>query len=199
MVNRLRSPGGSSKLQADRLKRNPSSAHPSKASQRARTRYLWVLLLLILLGAGAFLLYSQSEEKRVKKLFRQLSEAISKESGESLFTLDQKLKTIGSLFDEDCEIHIPAYSIAGRLTREEITSYAARSRLHLSELRLTFYDFRITFPQTEAGKVDTTARLTGKLTTGEAINEAHEIVCLLKKDKKRWLLTKVEVVEVLKK
>lgn len=168
-------------------------------SQRAKGKYLLILLLLILLGTGTFLLFSQSEEKRVKKLFRQLSEAISKESGESLFTLDQKIKTIGSLFDEDCEIHIPAFSIAGRLPREEITSYAARSRLHLSELNLTFYDFSITFPQTEAGKVYMTARLTGKLTTGEAINEAHEIHCLLKKIQKRWLLTRVEVVEVLKK
>ncbi len=199
MVNRFRSPGGSSKLQSDRLKRNPSSAHRFTASQRARGKYLGILLLLILLGGGAFFLSSQSEEKRVKKLFRQLSEAISKESGESLFTLDQKLKAIGSLFDEDCEIHIPAYSIAGRLTREEIISYAARSRLHLSELRLTFYDFRITFPQTDTGKVYTTARLTGRLTTGEAINEAHEVDCLLKKIEKRWRLTRVEVVEVLKR
>ncbi len=158
-----------------------------------------IALILMVIGIGVFLMLYQNEEKRVKKQFRQLSEGISKEPGENIFTMDQKIKKIGSLVDEFCEIHIPSYSVSGRLSREEITSYAARGRLHLSELYLEFYDFNITFTQANEARAYLTSRLTGKMTTGEAINEAHEIDCLLKKVEKKWLFTRIEVVEVLKK
>lgn len=164
-----------------------------------KAKPILITLILIAVGIGAFLMFYQSDEKRVKKQFRQLSEGLSKESGENIFTLDQKIKKIASLFDETCEVNIQGYSISGRLSREEITGYAVRSRLHLSELRLTFYDFSITFLHEDEAKVYLTARLKGKMTTGEVINEAHEIDCLLKKIEQRWLFTRVEVVEVLKK
>lgn len=164
-----------------------------------KIKYVFFALVLAAAGIGAYLLLFQNEEKRVKKQFRQLSEGVSKEPKESIFTMDQKIKMIASLVDESCEINIPSYSVSGRLSREEITGYAARSRLHLSELHLKFYDFSIAFPQEDEARVYLTARLTGKTTTGEAINEAHEIDCLLKKIDKKWLFTRIEVVEVLKK
>lgn len=161
----------------------------------------YVLLVLILVGAGigAFHLLFQSEEKRVKKQFRLLSEGVSKEPGENIFTMDQKIKKIGSIFDDSCEIDIPVHSISGRLSRDEITGYAARSRLYFTELHLKFYDFNIAFPQEGEARVQLTARLTGKTATGEAVNEAHEIECLLKKLEKKWVVSQLGVVEVLKK
>ncbi len=164
-----------------------------------RIKYVLIALILIAAGIGIFFTLFQSEEKRVKKQFLLLSESISKEPGETIFTMDQKIKKTGSLFGESCEIHIPAYSLSGSLTRDEVVSYAVRGRLYASELLLKFYDFHIAFPAENEATVRLTARLTGKLTTGEAINEAHEFDCLLKKIEKKWLLTKIEVVEVLKK
>lgn len=164
-----------------------------------RVRYLLIGLILVVAGIMTFSTLFQTEEKRVKKQFQLLAESISKDSGETIFTMDQKIKKIGSLFDETCEIHIPAYSLSGSLTREEITGYAARGRLHLSELLLKFYDLHIAFPVEKEATVRLTARLTGKLTTGEVVNEAHEIDCLLKKVEKKWCFTRVEVVEILKK
>ena len=162
-------------------------------------KYVLIALILMALGIGVSLTLFQSEEKRVRKQFHLLSEGVSKEPGENIFTMDQKIKKIGSLFDETCEINIPAHSVSGRLTRDEITGYAARGRLHSSELLLKFYDFDIAFTQEGGASVRLTARLTGKTTTGEAVNEAHEIDCLLKKIEKRWLFDRIEVVEVLKK
>lgn len=162
-------------------------------------KYVLIALVLIAIGIGVSLTLFQSEEKRVKKQFYLLSEGVSKEPGENIFTMDQKIKKIGSLFDETCEINIPAHSVPGRLTRDEITGYAARARLYSSELLLKFYDFDIAFPQQGEAKVRLTARLTGKTTTGEAVNEAHEIDCLLTKIEKKWMFSHIEVVEVLKK
>lgn len=164
-----------------------------------KTRTLLMALLALALAFLVLWVLPQSEERRVKNQFHALAEALSKKKGESLLTMDQKIKKIASFFDETCDLTLQAYSISGQLSREEIIGYAARSRLHLSELQLKFYDFRITFHGQEEARVSLTARLTGRMTTGESLNEAHEIECLLKKAEKRWLLTRVEVVEVLKR
>jgi hypothetical protein len=180
-------------------KRNPASGQRSIISNRVKLKYVLIALILIAIGIGVSLTLFQSEEKRVRKQFHLLSGGVSKEPGENIFTMDQKIKKIGSFFDETCEINIPAHSVSGRLTRDEITGYAARGRLHFSELLLKFYDFDIAFPQQVEAKVRLTARLTGKTTTGEAVNEAHEIDCLLRKIEKKWMFSHIEFVEVLKK
>jgi hypothetical protein len=191
------------------LKCNPASAAGPEGlwpggssgiiSNGVKLKYILIALIIIALGAWMAHTLFQSEEKRVKKLFHLLSEGVSKEPGENIFTMDQKIKRIGSLFDETCEINIPAHSVSGRLTRDEITGYAARGRFHFAELHLKFYDFNIAFPQEGGAGVHLTARLTGKTTTGENVEEAHELDCLLKKIEKRWLFDRIEVVEVLKK
>ena len=96
-------------------------------------------------------------------------------------------------------VKIPAYSFSGNYTPEEISGYASSGRLSLSQLDLKFYDLDITFPEEGVAKVSLTARVIGKSSSGEYIDEAHELESLLKKVEKKWLFSKVEVVEVLKK
>ena len=168
-------------------------------SNGVKVKYVLIALILIAIGIGFSLTLFQSEEKRVKKQFHLLSEGVSREPGENIFTMDQKIKKMGSLFDETCELKIPAYSLSGLLTRGEITGYATRGRLHFTQLHLKFYDFNIAFTQEGGAGVHLTARLTGKTTTGENVEEAHELDCLLKRIEKRWLFDRIEVVEVLKK
>ncbi len=158
-----------------------------------------ILLILIAAGMGAFFILSQNEEKRVKKQLSLLAKAISKEAGETVFKMDQKMKTIGSLIDDPCHLQIPAYSLSGSFTRDEIVGYAARGRLHASELLLTFHDLRVSFPGQDEADAHLTARLTGRWKTGETVHEAHEIRCHLRKVEKKWRLSRVEVVEVLKR
>ncbi|MBM4338819.1 MAG: hypothetical protein FJ110_04685 [Deltaproteobacteria bacterium] len=180
-------------------KKSPSVGQRSMIPDWLKIKYVLVSMALIAIGIGIFFMFLESEEKKVKKQFHLLSEGVSKETGENIFTLDQKLKKIGSLFNDTCDMAIPAHSISGQMTREEITGYAARGRLYVSELHLTFHDVMITFPQEGEARARVTARLTGKTTAGEGINEAHEIDCLLKKIEKKWLFSSIEVVEVLKK
>lgn len=164
-----------------------------------KIKYLLIPLILIAAGIGTWFTLSQNEERKIKKQFRLLSEGISKKEGENIFTMDQKIKKVGALFDDTCEIHIPAYSLSGTLTREEITSYAARGRFHTKELHMKIHDLKIYIPDEGDAQAHLTVRLIGRLITGEAIQEAHEIECYLRKKEKQWLLTRVEVVEVLKR
>lgn len=155
--------------------------------------------LLIGIGIGVVLYLFPSEEKKVKKQFRLLSDWVSKDSGESPITMAYKIKNIGTLFDETCEFNIPAYSFSGTYSREEVSSYASSGRLSFTQLHLKFYDLNILFPTPEMAKVTFTAKVAGKLNRGESINEVHELESFLKKIDKKWLFSKFEVIEVLKK
>ncbi len=49
--------------------------------------------------------------------------------------------------------------------------------LQYFELSLRFYDIEINIPEKESENAVLTAKLCGKLTTGEYINEIHELEC----------------------
>ena len=164
-----------------------------------RLKYIIMGALVVVIGILAAIYFFPSEEKKIRKQFRLLAEWVSKDPGENTFTMAYKIKNIGTLFDGTCEFKIPVYSLSGSYTPEEISSYAVQGRLSFSQLYLKFYDLDIVFQEKGIAKVTLTAKLTGKSNVGEYIDEAHELESLLKKVEKRWLFSKFEVVEVLKK
>jgi hypothetical protein len=164
-----------------------------------KIKYLLIGLIVVVIGIVIAITVLPSEEKRIKKQFYLLSEWVSKSTEENAFTLLKRMKDIGSLFDAQCELRVPDQSLSGTYTREEISTYAGSARSHASQLDLKFYDFGIAFPEKAVARVTLTARLTGKSTAGEQMDETRELECLLKKIEKKWLFSQIEVVEVLKK
>jgi len=164
-----------------------------------KIKYLLAGVLFVIIGIVLAATVFPSEEKRVKKRFHLLSEWVSKSPEENPFTMLQKMKDIGTLFFEPCELKAPNESLSGSYTRQEISAYAGSVRSHFSQLGLKFYDLHIAFPQKEVAKVTLTARLIGKSKTGEQADEIRELECLLKKIDKKWFLSQIEVIEVLKK
>jgi gas vesicle protein len=164
-----------------------------------KIKYLLIGMLFVIIGIVVALIVFPSEEKKVKKRFNLLSEWVSKSPEENGLTLLQKMKNMGALFDEHCEMKAPDQSLSGSYTREEISTYAGCARSYFSHLDLKFYDLHVVFPEKGAAKVTLTARLTGRSTTGEQVEETRELECVLKKVEKKWLFNAIEVVEVLKK
>lgn len=156
-------------------------------------------VLIVIIGIILVLTVFPSEEKRVKKRFHLLSEWVSRSPEENSFTMLQKMRDIGTLFFEHCELNAPDESFSGRYTRQEISAYAGSARSHFSQLDLKFYDLHIIFSEKEVAKVTLTSRLIGKSTTGEQVDEVRELECLLKKVDNKWLFNQIEVIEVLKK
>lgn len=156
-------------------------------------------VLGVILGVVLVVTVLPSEEKRVKKRFQLLSEWVSKSPEENPFTMLQKMRDIGTLFSEPCELKAPNESLSGSYTRQEISAYAGSARSHFFQLGLKFYDLHIAFPQKEEAKVTLTARLTGKSKTGEQVDDIRELDCLLKKVDRKWFFNQIEVIEVLKK
>ncbi len=164
-----------------------------------KVRYLVFGALIVVMGIVTAIVLIPSEEKRVKKQFHLLSEWVSKSPEENAFMMLQKMKNIGTLFDEHCEMKIPDQSLSGSYTRQEISTYAASARSYVSQLDLKLYDLRIIFPEKETARVDLTARLTGRSTAGERVDETRELEFVLRKIGKQWLFSEIEVIEVLKK
>ncbi len=156
-------------------------------------------MLIVILGIIVVLALIPNEEKRVKKQFHLLSDWVSKSQEENALTLLQKMKSIGNLFDEHCDLQIEDRSLSGSYTRQEIATYAGSARSYVSQLDSKFYDFRIIFPEKEIARVNLTARVTGRSTAGELIEETRELECVLRKIDKQWLLSQIKAIEVLKK
>src|SRR4030042_2734583 len=162
-----------------------------------KIKYLLIGLVMVINGIVVAITLFPSEEKRVKKQFHLLSEWVSKSTEENAFTMLQRMKDIGSLFNAQCELKVPDQSLSGTYTREEISTYAGSARSHVSPLDLTFYDFHIAFPEKGVAKVTLTARLTGGSTTGEQTDDPRDMGCVRKKIENKWLFSQIEVVEVL--
>ncbi len=164
-----------------------------------RIKYLVIGVLIVIIGVLLVVTVFPSEEKRVKKRLHLLSEWVSKSPEESPFTMLQKMKDIGTLFVDPCELKAPNESLSGSYTRQEISAYAGSARSHFSQLDFKFYDLRIAFPEKGIANVTLTARLTGRSATGERVDEIRELECLLRKIDREWFFNQIEVIEVLKK
>ena len=162
-------------------------------------KYLLLGVLMVIVGIVLVVTVLPSEEKRVKKRFHLLAEWVSKSPEENSFTLLQRMKDIGTLFHEPCELKAPNESLSGSYTRQEISAYAGSARSHFFELHLKLYDLHVAFPEREVAKVTLTARLIGKTKTGEQMDEIRELDCLLTKTDRKWFFNQIDVIEVLKK
>ena len=158
--------------------------------------------LIILIGILAVFYFLPSDEKKVRKQFDLLSQYVAKEPNEDLLSSANRVRNIGKLFADPCDFKIEGdsfYSFSGKYTREDLAGYALRGRSYFSTLSLKFHDLKVEFPERGTAKVGFTARLSGKSTGGEKVEEAREYLCVLQKIEGKWFFDRFEVVEVLKR
>ena len=156
---------------------------------------LLFLTIAIFVGVRVF----PSEEKKVRKQFKSLSKWVSKSPGESPITSATRVQKLRTLFAENCRLETHISWFSGSFTGEELSSLIAQARLQFSRLSLTFYDLTVEFPGEETARVTVTARAEGTTTDGGAVDESHELECLLGKTDGRWLFREAKVVQVLER
>jgi len=160
----------------------------------------WALAVVVAAAGifGAFALFP-GEETKVKKQFSLLESYASKEEGEKILAMAEKMRNLEFLFSEPCEIEALPYSLSGSLKRGEIASLAARARMHFSHLTMEFHDLSVSFPEEGTAKAVVTGRVKGKTISGEEVYEVREMECVLKKNHDQWLFEHWGIVEVLKR
>jgi len=167
-----------------------------------KRRHLLIGFLILLGGILIWKILFPSEEKRVIQRFELLSQYTEKKANEDILSTANRIKNLSQLFSNPCDFKIegdPFYSFTGSYSREEIGGYALRGRSYFLDLSLHFSDYKIKFSDRETAQVQLIGRLTGKTTAGERVDEVRELLCILKKIEKAWLIARLEVVEVLKR
>ncbi|MFZ2631147.1 MAG: hypothetical protein WA081_13715 [Desulfosalsimonadaceae bacterium] len=147
----------------------------------------------------AFFLFFQSDTAKIKKCFSTLSKQMDKSGDEHELMAAAAAQKIESLFAKSVRIEIPAYDIDQTFARSEISPHVLYARSQYRDISLKFYDFQIEFPAEGAAHVTLTGILKATTSTGDRVEETHELECELKKMEDDWLLTGVKGVDVLEK
>lgn len=141
----------------------------------------------------------EREEDKVKKVFYEISDSVEKMTNENPIVSAGKAKQIREVFIDFCVVEIPSRSISRAISSQETSSYAYARRMHFKILSLDFYDIRVEFLDKTSVHATLTAVFKGELTTGELVEDAHELISTLEKIDDKWRLSKIEVVEILEK
>lgn len=161
-------------------------------------KYFFVAAVIVATVTGLFSLY-ESEEEKVKKVFYVISDSIEKKANENPIVGAGKVKKISEVLIDFCSVEIPSRSISRTISSQEISSYAYARRTRFETLSLDFYDIMVEFLDKTTVHATLTVVLKGKLTTGELLEDVHELTSALKKSDDKWRLSKIEIVEILEK
>ena len=163
------------------------------------TKHLIMTAIVLTVGIIAFIVFFQSEEAKIKKQFKFIAEKIEKEQDENPIISAAKAKTIREVITDPLKINAPTNSFSREISYNELSTFLLAKRSLYSEISLKFYDFVIDFPEKNAAIVKSTEIMQGQLTSGELIEDIHEIKCILQKIDNTWKFKEIEVIEVLKK
>jgi len=160
-----------------------------------RKRVAIILALAVAAIAAWHLL--QSDEVKVRKQLNLLAELISKEGEESTIMAAQRGHSIGKIFTDPSAYETDAHTYSGSYSRQQIARQALLARAGFTHLRLKLHDISITFTNKIRAGVILTANVAGETKAGDKIDNAHEIELTLSKTEKKWLISRIKVVEVL--
>jgi ketosteroid isomerase-like protein len=152
----------------------------------------------VVLAVLAVRYFFPSDEVRIGRHFKAISEAGSREKDDKQLTLAMKSKRVAKYFAERCRFDVPAYDLTETKTPEEISGYALAALSGYTEVTLDFYDLSIMVAGDRAEAL-TTARLVGNRTDGVKVAETHEVACELVKTEEGWRIEQVSAVTVLEK
>lgn len=112
-----------------------------------RQKHWWLPLLKLLLvaavAAGLFYWLRPSDEKRIRKQFQRLSEAIAKSGEEGNASAAVKMFALGNLLNEQIDISIRDFPYNGEQSAETLVSLATRGRSFFRTISVDIYDIEV--------------------------------------------------------
>jgi len=164
-----------------------------------KSKQIILVCVVVVTAIAAYFVFSQSKTEKVKMQFEFIAEKFNKEKGESPIIAAANANKIKEVFTDPFFVQAPAYDIFREASTDDIPPFVLSIRSQYSEISLKFYDYDIEFPAEETAHVSVTERMRAKLTTGEYVEDVNELSCRLEKIDDNWLITEIEIVEVLKK
>lgn len=106
-------------------------------------RPLFKFLLVVGVAAGLFFWLRPSEEKRIRKQFRRLSEAVAKSGDEGNASTAMKMLALGNLLHEQVDIDVRDFPYNGEQSAETLVSLASRGRSYFRGISVDIYDIEV--------------------------------------------------------
>lgn len=163
----------------------------------SRNRIL-AALGIVLLAWGLWYFFP-TRQRQVGRQLKALAAWAAKEPGEGALAAAQTARQARKFFADPCTWSAEAFELSGRVSVDEISQYMFAARSRFESLSVKFYDPVIDVQEDGSALVTATARVQGVQSDGEALNETHEVRCVMSKEDGDWLIRKVTVVEVLRK
>ena len=163
-------------------------------------RNLVIGLVVFLLGVGVVYFWMHSSpERKIRRRFVKLLEAVSKEEKETNSTKAVKLFALQSLFGNTIELQIADLPMNGSYTCEELSAEVMRGRLFCNTIHLSLNGIEISLEGKEkaVARVSATAEIT---TQGNGTwKERREIQVRAELQDKNWRFTAFQEDPLLKK
>lgn len=163
------------------------------------TKKIITAVFILAAAATALILFSDSEEERIKKRLQRLGETIQKDPGETQLPAAKKAGKVKDYFTESSRIQIPAYNFSRDVTRKNLPGYVLQARSYYTSLEVDFKDFTIVFPAEYQAELSVTVMVKGRGPSGEYTRDVQELSCRLQKIENEWFIQEIEIVQVLEK
>lgn len=160
---------------------------------------VWIIGVILLCSAAVWLLFGDSEEKRVKKQFVKASELFARSAESKKVALVRKARAIKELLTDPCEVDVPEYETSGTFSSRDLSQRALAIMMQTVDLSLEFYDLEVEIIDDKTAGATVTARLTWRAAAAETYANTQELACTLKKIDDQWRFHSVMVIDVLEK
>ncbi len=157
-----------------------------------------VVVLIVLVAAVCTFRFWPSDERAIRKQLAVIEESGFKEPTEKSIEALFKAKQIAELFSDPCRLTVTSANHVGEYPRKQIQDRILMVRASYTQASVALHDMTIDISETNTAVVRCTIRLRGE-GRGEAIADVHELRAEMGKIDGKWLLTAVEIVEVLER
>jgi uncharacterized protein YchJ len=158
-----------------------------------------IVCIVIAGGLAAFFILFQSDEAKIKKRFKEMSEQVEKEGNEHDILAAAAARKIENMFTGSVHIEIPSYSVSQSFPKGEISPHALYARAQFNKMTLKFRDVEIEFPEENRAVVSVTGIFKAITKANERVDEVHEVECSFKKIEDEWFFSGITQVEVLER
>ena len=161
-----------------------------------------LLLLLTVIAAGIavfFLLRSDSDEVKVKKVLDRLCVMGTRREGENPAAAALMINKTDEIFSSEVRISGAGGLFDGVKTPSGIMADLARYRAVFRRVTVRAQDAEVSFPEKDRAAVVFSGTLSGDTKTGTTVSEARDVECTLLRIDGLWKISELTVREVLER
>jgi len=157
-----------------------------------------IVVVIVLVAAVCTFRFWPSDERAIRKQLAVIEEAGSKEPAEKSIEALFKAKQIADLFSDPCRLTVASAGHVGDYPRKQIQDRILMVRGFYSQAKVSLHDITIDISPEKTAVVRGTIRLRGE-GAGEKVADVHELRAEMRPIDGQWLMTAVEIVEVLER